>query len=115
MELRSLDYKFGGRNAVDTKKEGNDLNKEIGVTREVRVTTLNDCMVEFRNVANFDAVWLPWWRRGEVRAYRAKKSKKKVCSDYLFENSCKTRKVTVRDIVMEGPIWTDPRPEDPER
>ena len=46
-------------------------------------------MVEFRNVANFDAVWLPRWRRGEVRAYRAKKSKKKVCSDYLFENSCK--------------------------
>ena len=45
-------------------------------------------MVEFRNVANFDAVWLPRWRRGEVRAYRAKKSKKKVCSDYLFENSC---------------------------
>ena len=38
---------------------------------------LNDCMVEFRNVANFDAVWLPQWRRGEVRAYRAKKSKKK--------------------------------------
>ena len=34
-------------------------------------------MVEFRNVANFDAVWLPQWRRGEVRAYRAKKSKKK--------------------------------------
>ena len=30
-------------------------------------------MVEFRNVANFDAVWLPRWRRGEVRAYRAKK------------------------------------------
>ena len=24
-----------------------------------------------------------------VRAYTAKKSKKKVCSDYLFENSCK--------------------------
>ena len=46
-------------------------------------------MVEFRNVANFDAVWLPRWRRGEVRAYRAKKSKKKVWSDYLFENSCK--------------------------
>ena len=34
-------------------------------------------MVEFRNVANFDAVGLPRWRRGEVRAYRAKKSKKK--------------------------------------
>ena len=42
-------------------------------------------MVEFRKVANFDAVWLPRWRRGEVRAYMAKK---KVCSDYLFENSC---------------------------
>ena len=40
MELRSLDYKFGGRNAEDTKREVNDLNKEIGVTREVRVTTL---------------------------------------------------------------------------
>ena len=40
MELRSLDYEFGGRNVEDTKKEGNDLNKEIGVTREVRVTTL---------------------------------------------------------------------------
>ena len=39
MELRSLDYKFGGRNAEDTKREVNDLNKEIGVTREVRVTT----------------------------------------------------------------------------
>ena len=38
---------------------------------------LDDCVVEFRNVANFDAVWLPQWRRGEVRAYRAKKSKKK--------------------------------------
>ena len=49
-------------------------------------------MVEFRNVANFDAVWLPRWRRGEVRAYRAKKSKKKVCSDYLFENSCNGRR-----------------------
>ena len=46
-------------------------------------------MVEFRNVANFDAVWLPQWRRAETRAYGAKKSKKKVCSDYLFENSCK--------------------------
>ena len=46
-------------------------------------------MVEFRNVANFDAVWLPRWRRAGVRAYTAKKSKKKVCSDYLFENSCK--------------------------
>ena len=45
-------------------------------------------MVEFRNVANFDAVWLPRWRRAGVRAYMAKKSKKKVCSDYLFENSC---------------------------
>ena len=45
-------------------------------------------MVEFRNVANFDAVWLPQWRRAGVRAYTAKKSKKKVCSDYLFENSC---------------------------
>ena len=55
----------------------NDLNKEIGVTREVRVTTLNDCMVEFRNVANFDAVWLPRWRRAGVRANTAKKSKKK--------------------------------------
>ena len=43
-------------------------------------------MVEFRNVANFDAVWLPRWRRAKVRAYRAKKSKKKVCSGYLFEN-----------------------------
>ena len=50
---------------------------------------LNDCMVEFRNGANFDAVWLPRWRRAGVRAYTAKKSKKKVCSDYLFENSCK--------------------------
>ena len=46
-------------------------------------------MVEFRNVANFDVVWLPRWRRAGVRAYTAKKSKKKVCSDYLFENSCK--------------------------
>ena len=53
-------------------------------------------MVEFRNVANFDAVWLPRWRRGEVRAYRAKKSKKKVCSDYLFENSCKRLSATHR-------------------
>ena len=41
-------------------------------------------------MANFDAVWLPQWRRAKTRAYRAKKSKKKVCSDYLFENSCKT-------------------------
>ena len=32
MELRSLDYKFGGRNVEDTKKEINDLNKEIDVT-----------------------------------------------------------------------------------
>ena len=39
MELRSLDYEFGGRNVEDTKMERNDLNKEIGVTREVRVTT----------------------------------------------------------------------------
>ena len=46
-------------------------------------------MVEFRNVANFDAVWLPRWRRAGVRAYTAKKSKKNVCSAYLFENSCK--------------------------
>ena len=46
-------------------------------------------MVEFLNVANFDAVWLPRWRRAGVRAYTAKKSKKKVCSDYLFENSCR--------------------------
>ena len=38
---------------------------------------MNDCMVEFRNVANFDAVWLPRWRRAGVRAYTAKKSKKK--------------------------------------
>ena len=30
-------------------------------------------MVEFRDVANFDAVWL----RAKTRAYRAKKSKKK--------------------------------------
>ena len=47
-------------------------------------------MVEIHNVANFDAVWLPQWRRAKTRAYRAKKSKKKVCSDYLFENSCKS-------------------------
>ena len=46
-------------------------------------------MVEVHDVADFDAVWLPWWRRAKVRAYTAKKSKKKVCSDYLFENSCK--------------------------
>ena len=45
-------------------------------------------MVEVHDVADFDAVWLPWWRRAKVRAYTAKKSKKKVCSDYLFENSC---------------------------
>ena len=44
-------------------------------------------MVEFRDVANFDAVWL----RAKTRAYKAKKSKKKVCSDYLFENSCKVQ------------------------
>ena len=50
----------------------------------------DDCMVEVHDVADFDhAVWLPWWRRAKVRAYTAKKSKKKVCSDYLFENSCK--------------------------
>ena len=41
MELRSLDYKFGGQNVEDTKKERNGLNKEIDDTREVRVTTLN--------------------------------------------------------------------------
>ena len=40
VELRSLDYEFGGRNVEDTKMERNDLNKEIGVTLEVRVTTL---------------------------------------------------------------------------
>ena len=52
-------------------------------------------MVEFRNVANFDAVWLPRWRRAGVRVYTAKKSKKKVCSDYLFENSCNRRAIRV--------------------
>ena len=34
---------------------------------------LGDCKVEFRDVANFDAVWLPQWRRAETRAYGAKK------------------------------------------
>ena len=53
---------------------------------------LDDYVVEFRNVANFDAVWLPQWRRAKTRASRAKKSKKKVCSDYLFENSCNLHK-----------------------
>ena len=47
-------------------------------------------------MANFDAVWLPKWRRAETRAYKAKKSKKKVCSDYLFENSCNVRKRTLK-------------------
>ena len=40
-------------------------------------------MVEFRNVANLDAVWLPRWRRAGEQ--------KKVCSDYFFDNSCKVR------------------------
>ena len=46
-------------------------------------------MVEFRNVANFDAVWLPRWRRGEVRAYRAKKSKKKCVPTTFLKTAVK--------------------------
>ena len=66
-------------------------------------------MVGFRNVANFDAVWLPRWRRAGVRAYTAKKSKKKVCSDYLFENSCSftvvsKRSGTTADCVIRASI-----------
>ena len=63
-------------------------------------------MVEFRDVANFDAVWLPWWRRAKVRAYTAKKSKKKVCSDYLFENSCNFRSFVVLITVSAGMLGT---------
>ena len=35
-------------------------------------------MVEFRNVANSDAVWLPRGRRAGVRAYMSKKSQNKM-------------------------------------
>ena len=61
-------------------------------------------------MANFDAVWLPQWRRAETRASRAKKSKKKVCSDYLFENSCKSQSVftatTTLDVSKAGMLKT---------
>ena len=39
MELRGLEYESRGRNTEDTKRGGNNLNKEISVTRNVRVTT----------------------------------------------------------------------------
>ena len=39
MELQSLEYEPRGRNAEDTKREGNNLNKESSITRKVRVTT----------------------------------------------------------------------------
>ena len=40
VELRGLEYESRGRNTEDTKRGGNNLNKEISVTRNVRVTTL---------------------------------------------------------------------------
>ena len=48
-------------------------------------------MVEFDDVADFDAVWLPWWRRAEVHAYTVKKSKEISVFRllYLFEKRCK--------------------------
>ena len=36
MELRGLEYESRGRNTEDTKRGGNNLNKEISVTRKVR-------------------------------------------------------------------------------
>ena len=62
MELRSLDYKFGGRNAEDTKREVNDLNKEIGVTREVRVTTLGGGVGSSKALLYSQSVGMCWYR-----------------------------------------------------
>ena len=39
VELRGLEYESRGRNTEDTKRGENNLNKEISVTRKVRVTT----------------------------------------------------------------------------
>ena len=46
-------------------------------------------MVEFHDVAECHAVWLPQCLGAKVRAYRAKNGQKIMCSDYIFDNSCK--------------------------
>ena len=50
---------------------------------------LDSCMVDVHDVADFDAVWLPWWRRAKVRAYTAKKSKKKYVPTTFLKTAVK--------------------------